>query len=173
MIVIPGRSAQLALLLGVFCGFPILSLAASEQSNVSLNLGYRVDSLDWNIHGGSTGPDILSELEWRDMDFLQLRSELSGANAAGIYFRGSAAYGWVLDGVNQDSDYAGDNRTLEFSRSLNDVNGSRVLDVSGSLGAAFFVGERDQYRIIPMAGYSYHNQHFRMRNGNQIGRAHV
>ena len=143
-------------------------LAASGPSDTSLSLGYRVDSLDWNIDGGSSGPNILSELEWRDMDILQLRGGLTSANREGFYFRGYVDYGWVLDGVNQDSDYAGDNRTSEFSRSISEVDGSRVLDLSGGLGFTYFAGISDQYRIIPLVGYSYHNQDLRMRNGFQV-----
>jgi len=149
-----------------------LSWAADGSSTSSLSLGYRVDSLDWNISGknNSAGskPNIVSELEWRDLDILQFKAEIVSTNYAGIVFRGNAGYGWVLDGVNQDSDYAGSNRTLEFSRSINDVDGSRVLDLSGGLGFRFYLGEREQLQIIPMVGYSYHNQDLRMSNGNQV-----
>jgi len=156
----------LLLLLGVVFS---AQLAAEDQpADVSLSLGYRVDSLDWNIGGGSAGPNILSELEWHDLDIVQLKGELTSSNAEGIYFRGFADYGWVLDGSNRDSDYAGDNRTFEFSRSVNDVDDSRVLDLSGGLGFTFFAGEHQQYRISPMIGYSYHRQDLRMRNGNQV-----
>ncbi len=143
------------------------AVVLAEQAGGSVSLGYRTDSLDWNINGGSGGPNILSELEWKDMDILQFRGELSGSNYTGIYFRGQVNYGWVLDGVNRDSDYAGNNRTLEFSRSVNSVDGSKVLDLSGGLGLTFYAGEAEQWRIIPMVGYSYHQQDLRMSNGNQ------
>jgi len=151
-----------------FAFFPLQVLAADGQSGGALSLGYRSDSLDWSIGGGSGGPNILSELEWRDMDIIQLRGELSGTNASGIYFRGTADYGWVLDGQTQDSDYAGNNRSLEFSRSISDAEGGRVLDLSAGLGSTFYAGETEQWRIIPMVGYSYHQQNLRMRNGNQV-----
>lgn len=145
--------------------------ATSEQSGASISLGYRTDTLDWNINGAGnfpgSEPNVLSELEWRDMDILQLKGELAGSNAKGFYFHGYADYGWSFGGQNQDSDYAGDNRTLEFSRSLNDVDGSKVFDISGGLGYTLFAGEFAQYRIIPLVGYSYHSQQLRMRNGNQ------
>jgi Protochlamydia outer membrane protein len=147
--------------------FPATVMAAGVQSNGSLSLGYRADSLDWNIDGGSAGPNVLSELEWRDLDILQLKAEIRSINPTGIVFRGNADYGWVLDGVNRDSDYAGDNRSLEFSRSVNDVGGGRVWDISGGLGQIFSVGEDGQWQIIPMVGFSYHQQDLRMRNGNQ------
>ena len=147
-------------------------VCADSYSEGSVSLGYRVDSLDWTIDGAGnplgTSPNILSELEWRDMEILQLKGELSGSNAAGIYFRGYGNFGWVLDGVNQDSDYAESNRTAEFSRSINDVDGSRVLDLSGGLGLTFFLDHAEQYRFIPMVGLSYHNQNMQMRGGNQV-----
>jgi len=158
------RHAFLFVLLGLSPG---AVLAATEQSGGSLSLGYRVDSLDWNIRAGSS-PNVLSELEWEDMDIAQLRGELLGGNGEGIYFRGQASYGWVWDGQNRDSDYAGDNRSLEFSRSSNSVDGSRVLDLSAGLGMTFHTGAADQWRIIPVVGYSWHYQNLRMRNGNQV-----
>ncbi len=152
--------------------FALLSVSPgavlAEPSSGVLSLGYRVDSLDWNISGGSGGPNILSELEWKDMGILQLRGELSHSSDTGAYFRGQVGYGWVLDGVNQDSDYAGNNRTSEFSRSVNRADGSRVLDLSGGLGMTFYAGEVEQWRIIPMLGYSYHQQDLRMTHGNQV-----
>lgn len=160
---------RLLLLLGVVFSS---QLAAEDQpTDVSLSLGYRVDSLDWSISGAGnpagSDPNILSELEWREMDILQLSGKFSTVNTDGVYFRGVANYGWALDGSNRDSDYAGSDRTLEFSRSVSDVDGSRVLDVSGGLGFTFMAGESDQYRINPMVGYSYHRQDLRMKNGNQ------
>ena len=151
--------------------FPAEVLKANEFSEVSLMAGIRQDSLDWNINGagnlaGST-PNILSELTWRDLDIFQLRAEMSASNVRGIYFRGSASYGWVLDGENQDSDYAGNNRTLEFSRSINGVDGSRVFDFKGGFGIEFPFGVQEKHRFVPLLGYSYHSQQLRMTDGSQ------
>lgn len=147
---------------------PGVAPAADAESTLALSLGKRVDSLDWNISGGSGGPNILSELEWRDLDIFQFRAELQRTNQKGLTFRGLVDYGWVQDGVNQDSDYSGDNRTLEYSRSVNDVAGSRVWDMSGGLGTTFYPGTSNRLRIIPMVGYSYHRQLLRMTDGNQV-----
>ncbi len=165
MISVRSRHAFLFVLLGLPSG---AVLAAAERASGSLSLGYRVDSLDWNIRAVNSGPDILSELEWKDLGITQLRGELSGSNDTNIYFRGQASYGWVWDGQNRDSDYAGDNRSLEFSRSSNSADGSQMLDLSAGLGAIFSTGIADQWQIVPMVGYSWHYQDLRMRNGNQV-----
>lgn len=161
------RASRACLMLLLFLVMPWPVFAEDANSSASLSLGYRLDALDWNIGGGSGGPNILSELDWRDMDIVQLKGELSGTNAEGVYFRGFADYGWVLDGLSQDSDFAGDNRSLEFSRSYSNVDGSRVRDLSGGLGLTFYTGASDQYRIIPLIGFSYHGQQLRRQGGYQ------
>lgn len=161
---------------GIFFSFIVISVpyAAAEDlpAGMSLSLGYRVDALDWNINGAGnqagSEPNILSELEWRDMDILQLKARFNKTNRDGYYFRGSFSYGWAMDGENQDSDYAGDNRSLEFSRSLSDIDDSTVMDLGGGLGYTLFLGANEDIRLIPIVGYSYHRQELNMRNGNQI-----
>jgi len=144
--------------------------AESLWSEGTVSLGYRQDSLDWNIAGSTAGtnPNVLSELTWRDLEFLQVKGELAGANHNQTYFRGYLAYGLVLDGENQDSDYALDNRTAEFSRSVNGVDGSNTLDISGALGHVLPFGADGRHQFIPLLGYSYHTQNLRMTDGNQV-----
>ena len=52
------------------------SVLAGELSGVAVSAGYRLDSLDWNIDGRGnpvgSSPNILSELQWRDLDIFQL-----------------------------------------------------------------------------------------------------
>lgn len=142
----------------------------ADDTQATFSTGYRLDSLDWNIAGNlaGTSPNVISELEWRDMQFLQFKGELAGSNQNGTYFRGSAAYGLTLGGENQDSDYATDNRTGEFSRSVNGIDGSHVLDFSGAIGRDMPFGANDTHRFIPLLGYSYHTQQMRITDGNQV-----
>lgn len=142
----------------------------ADNTQATFSTGYRLDSLDWNIAGtlAGTSPNIISELEWRDMQFLQFKGELAGTNQNQVYFRGSAAFGYAFGGENQDSDYAGDNRTLEFSRSVNGIDGSHVLDFSGGIGFDIPFGANDAHRFIPLFGASYHTQRMRMVDGNQV-----
>ncbi len=130
--------------------------------------GYRQDSLDWNIRG-STGPNVLSELTWRDLKTFQIRGDFISTTSNNAYFRGSASYGWVLSGENQDSDYAGDNRSLEFSRSVNDVDGSKVMDLKAGVGYRVSFGDNNQHHYVPlMFGFSYYSQQLKMNHGRQV-----
>jgi len=143
-------------------------LQAQEATDVSFMAGYRQDSLDWSIGGGGV-PNVLSELSWRDLTSYQLRGDVTSVTARNYYFRGSVSYGWVQSGQNRDSDYAGNNRTLEFSRSVNGVDGSKVIDYKGGFGKSFSFGDRGQHYYVPLiVGYAYHSQELKMKDGRQV-----
>lgn len=131
-----------------------------------LGAGYRTDDFDWNIASDITGtqtPNILSELTWSDLNIFQVEVGVK-AHVERVYARGSLDYGWILDGDNQDSDYLGDNRTLEFSRSNNDAGDGNVLDASVGIGYKII---DNKLMVAPLVGYSYHNQDLRIQNGFQ------
>jgi outer membrane protein Pom len=137
------------------------------KSTFAGTFGYRSDDLRWNIAGDTEGnnPNILSELEWEDLGIFQIK----GSNVTvfrGVYLKGSLAYGWIFSGDVQDSDYLGDNRALEFSRSNNNADDGNTMDASMGIGYQFlfrsgFIG------ISPMIGYSHHEQNLIMTDGNQ------
>ena len=108
-------------------------------SKFELSAGYRVGDLDWNIAGDTAGenPNILSELTWSDLEIYQVKLRNVTIMHKILYFRGSLAYGWITGGENQDSDFNGDNRTLEYSRSNNSGDDGNVLDASLGIGYPF------------------------------------
>jgi hypothetical protein len=131
--------------------------------------GYRRDDLDWNIAGTILGQyvNVLSELEWDDIESYQVKFEGRFVIPKIIAFRGIADYGWIFDGEVQDSDYLGDNRTLEFSRSNNSADDGDVWDVSLAVGYPFRTGRDVVGTITPLVGYSYHEQNLTMTDGFQ------
>jgi hypothetical protein len=66
----------------------------------------------------------------------------------------------------QDSDYLGDNRTLEFSRSNNNADDGNTFDASVGIGYQFLL-QSGFFGISPIVGYSYHKQNLTMTDGNQ------
>jgi len=145
-----------------------ISSKKNLYTEFGMNMGYRVDDIDFNIAGDITGsnPNILSELTWSDLEIFQIKLSNKTIIRDLFYLRGSFGYGWILRGSNQDSDYAGNNRTLEFSRSNNNAGDGDVIDASLGLGLHFSFG-LDWFGITPLAGYSYHQQNLTMTNGNQ------
>ncbi len=113
------------------------------ETEFTLSTGYRSDDLDWNIAGDINGnnPNVLSELTWDDVESYQVKLQGSVVWPNIIAFRGYANYGWIFDGDNQDSDYLGDNRTFEFSRSNNSTDDDYVWDASLAIGYPFRFGQ--------------------------------
>lgn len=156
-----------ALLLGsLFNTSPVFVRDASAEVETSLKIstGFRFDDLDWNIEDTDGSPNILSELTWTDLAIVQIKADGKLIIGNSFYMRGALGYGEIFDGDNQDSDYAGDDRTLEFSRSNNDADEGYVLDASVGLGYQFKLKE---FAITPLVGYSYHKQNLVITNGFQ------
>ena len=144
------------------------SKAVEVEGDLELSTGYRVDDLDWNIAGNlnGTNPNIMSELAWTDLESPQLKLGGKGTINRVFYLRGSLNLGWVLSGDVQDSDYTGDNRTLEWSRSNNSAEDSTVLDATLAAGYPFKLAS-DKFRLIPLVGYSYSEQNLKITDGVQ------
>jgi hypothetical protein len=155
-----------------FLGFLFAETATAATGQLSLSAGYRTDSLDWNIASDFAGttPNILSELTWDDLQIFQVSAESELVRPIrerlSTVLLGRAAYGWVLAGDNQDSDYAGDNRTLEWSRSNNDAGDGHVLNLEGGIGLRFRLNN-EKWHLTPVIGYSYYEQDLVMQDGFQ------
>lgn len=139
------------------------------ETDLGLSAGYRKDELDWNIAGSNYGKyvNILSELEWEEIQSYEIKFRGSLVLPNNIALRGLANYGWIYDGKVQDSDYDGNDRTLEFSRSNNSADDGYVWDVSMAFGFPLRWGKSTLSTITPLVGYSYHEQNLTMTDGYQ------
>jgi hypothetical protein len=135
----------------------------------SMAIGPRRDKLDWSIAGSSAGtnPDVLSELEWSSVDSYQVTLANRSRFQRHLYCRTAFNYAWVQDGTVRDSDYDGDNRTLEWSRSISESTGDEVWDLSTGIGYAFLLSH-DRLLVAPLLGFSYSKQNLRIKNGSQV-----
>jgi hypothetical protein len=138
-------------------------------ADVYLKTGYRQDELIWNKAGLNGVPNILSELTWDNLEIatLNIGSTLYFDNnwLANIDF----VYGRIFDGDNQDSDYFGNNRTLEFSRSNNGADEGDVFDISAHIGYRWkWASQQSLYgEVRPLLGLSYHSQNLKAVDGYQ------
>lgn len=129
--------------------------------------GYRHDQVSWDIGTPGGTPNILSELQWKNLQSFDLGGVLKLVTEDCFYVRVSGNYGFTLSGTNQDSDYHGNNRTEEYSRSIADAKGGHVYDVSGAFGRQLvYCGDR--LKLMPLIGYSFHEQYLKMVNGNLL-----
>ncbi|MEN8135855.1 MAG: TonB-dependent receptor [Thermodesulfobacteriota bacterium] len=154
---------------------PISALAIDrlDRLDLELNVGSRVDQLDWSIAGNIDGdnPNILSELTWEDLEITEIISKgriimINNRVPFGGTLRGSFSYGEIESGANQDSDFGLDNRTNEWSRSNNRADEGEVWDLTLGGGLVFKTPNR-KLIISPLIGGSYHAQNLTIHDGEQ------
>lgn len=150
---------------------------AREAHDFGVKSGYRTDDLNWTIAGDLSGanPNILSELTYESQKIPQVAVFGKKYLDSGWYLEGDARYGVVLNGESRDSDYFGDNRSNEFSRSHADIAGDNIFDVSLGLGFQIYGrkfqnlwGRQASLAVIPVAGYSIYQQNIKVTNGVQL-----
>jgi len=133
----------------------------------SVSAGYRKDNFNWSIADG--GINVASEVDWKNTVIAELRAT-GKINLGGDWLlRGIYTTGAVKSGTNQDSDYAGSDRTQEFSRSNNKTGGA-VRDISIGLGRKvrlFDLASGGGLIVAPLAGLSIHQQSLTMYDGQQ------
>jgi hypothetical protein len=129
--------------------------------------GTRRDHVEWNIAADYSGgtPDILSELIWSDLEapFVGLEGDylLSRRWRVGGLLR----VGSIVAGSNRDSDYMGDHRTREFSRSVNGADSGSLLDLR--LRASYMLTQAGSWRLSGRFGASVSQQYLRITDGYQ------
>jgi hypothetical protein len=145
------------------------TISEHVQGAVTLGGGVRYDQMDWNIAGtmAGTNPNILSELSWSDLESYQLSLGAKAQVAGHFYGRGHVNYAWIDSGTVRDSDYGGDNRTQEWSRSISETNDDTLWDVVLGGGYPFTFNQR-RWLLAPMLGVSLHKQNLRITNGEQV-----
>ena len=147
---------------------PVVYAAADMSGELSVGISQRKDNLNWSIAGSTV--NVLSELKWENMSITQLQAagEIHLKNDRRV--RAKLGYGVIDSGTNQDSDYNGNNRTQEFSRSISNAGGN-VLDASIALGKKLLLRDLSagkSFYVTPFVGLSINQQNLTMTDGVQI-----
>ena len=144
-----------------------VSAATYVPMTLSVSAGQRKDNLNWSIAGN--GVNVLSELKWESLAITQLQAAAEFHLKNDLRLRARLGYGVIDSGNNQDSDYDGNNRTLEYSRSNNKAGGD-VLDASIGFGKRLRMRDLSAGRsfyVTPFVGLSMHRQNLTMTDGVQ------
>ena len=152
-------------------------VSANEQIStpiykVSIKQGITHEDFSWSIDGipppkyeRFTKVNILSELQWRNMEIHQTELNLEIVNKR-ILLALNASHGLISSGENQDSDYADDNRQNEFQRSYSDINGE-TLKLNLALGYELPLLS-NKVTLTPKFGLLKHEQKLGQRNGTTV-----
>jgi hypothetical protein len=137
------------------------------QTRFRVSLGLRRDDFNWSIAATDRQPDVLSELTWSDVKSHQLAIANQSILGRHVYLRFNFNYARIADGCVRDSDYAGNNRTDEYSRSISQSDGDYLFDFS--MGAGYpFTFFKGNLMVVPLIGGSLHKQNFRISDGYQV-----
>lgn len=126
--------------------------------------GYRRDHLKWGISGPHGKPNTLSDLDYKHVNIYlttlkaQLHNDIYVAQLDG-------GYGRVLHGTVRDSDFFGNNKTHEFSRSVNKITGDYTIDLMAKIGRIWHPVQDTS--LTTCVGYGTFWQKFRMKDGRQ------
>ena len=138
--------------------------------NTQLEMSY--SELVWDIASSAsatTTPNVLSELSFRDIRSLGYVINLGYMNRFdnNIAFVLEAEYAdsRIRSGRAQDSDYASDNRTDEFSRSFSDIESDSINYFSLATGIKTRWLNTKGHYLSFLIGYKKHNVDITMTNG--------
>lgn len=150
----------------VGCG----SYANANMGQINFEAGYRRDTIDWRHRLPSNDPFVSSSVKFEDLDIFQIGVNGRSTIGNNFYVRGSAYWGWILDGdfkssfrtFNDPEGYVcGDNLRCGWSDSQRTtVDDKYVFGVSGAIGYPFFFCDCTML-IAPVIGYSFDEQNIR------------
>jgi hypothetical protein len=153
----------------------VLSLpsnASEDYVNFDMNFSVadRSGDLRWSIAGSNNSPNILSELTYSNIKIREYNFDwvITGTDnfAKNFFLSIEFGLGSVYDGTSQDSDYFGDNRSIEFRKRKKKIkNGNtRKIDLMASVS----INPTNKFRIVPGLGYSSKSHKLVKTNGVQI-----
>ncbi len=125
---------------------PTLAFAGKLSYFLGERTWFSTGSSELSISGSGGTPNVLSELEWEDVDsvVVELTGEVintlgtgAGPTSLGFYgilLRASGGFGEIRGGTLRDSDFLGNDRTNISSESLSTVDDDNLYYVNGDLG---------------------------------------
>lgn len=156
----------------ILLGLVSIQVKANAPFDVEIHtgMGNTQGTLVWNIAGGSDGPNILSELTYKDVKFTEYTAQANIKFIQSILRNYdlfmSYSSGVAVDGSVQDSDYEGDNRNQEYSRSKSSAESSTMRNFELGAGYEFAIF---QHQVIkPMLAYTFKQQNMVMTEGEQV-----
>lgn len=144
---------------------------ATNMGECLFEAGYRRDTIDWRHRFPSNDPFVSSSVKFEDLDIFQIG--LRGWTTVGcnVYVRGSAYWGWILDGDFKRSFHNDFSTDSEFDQSCfrfgfsdckrSTVDDKYVFGLSGAVGYAFWFCDCTMV-LAPVVGYAFDEQNIRV-----------
>jgi len=144
------------------------------KASLFLMGGYRTNELNWNISGvNGMNPNVKVEYKWTDLQSFQIKSKSQLLFDNIFILEGQVARSWIVEGNNQVSEFDGNDRTMEVTRTRNKADEGDTFDISGGVGIRYNMESDDDFFELKntwlslLGGYSYHEQNLSIKDGNQ------
>jgi hypothetical protein len=160
----------------VLAGFSLPQIASAYTPfdiRIHTGMGNHAGTLQWSIASdpqGQQGPNVLSELTFKDVEFSLF--EASGiVNVHQGLLRDSTLFiqyqtGQATGGNVLDSDYDGNNRTGEYSRSRSSAEESTLNALNIGMGYRYPISRHNL--LTPVVAFTRHQQKMVMTSGKQL-----
>lgn len=152
----------------VGCG----SYANANMGQVSFEAGYRRDTIDWRTRFPSDDPFLRTSTRFKDLDIFQIGVHGRSTLGCNFYVRGSAYWGWILDGdfrrhaevdFSPGSIFSGPG-DFEFGfsdRFRSTIDDQYVFGIGAAVGYPFYFCDCTLV-LAPVIGYSFDEQNVRV-----------
>jgi opacity protein-like surface antigen len=152
----------------VGCG----SYANANMGQVTLEAGYRRDTIDWKHRFPSNDPFVSSTQRFKDLDIFQIGVHGRSTLGCNFYVRGCAYWGWILDGDFErsfntyfspyDSYYFDENFKFGFSdERYSTIDDQYVFGIGAAIGYPFYFCDCTMV-LAPVIGYAFDEQNVRV-----------
>lgn len=151
----------------VGCG----SYANANVGQVSFEAGYRRDTIDWRTRFPSDDPFLKSSTRFKDLDIFQIGVHGRSTIGNNFYVRGSAYWGWILDGDFHHNGSLHLDPTChdrDFHLGLSDdfrstIDDQYVFGVGAAVGYPLYFCDCTLV-VAPVIGYAVDEQNVRVNN---------
>jgi opacity protein-like surface antigen len=152
----------------VGCG----SYANANVGQVSFEAGYRHDSIDWRTRFPSDDPFIRTSTKFQDLDIFQIGIHGRSTIGCNFYVRGSAYWGWILDGdfkKHTELNFSPDGAFSDaFNIGISDrfrstIDDQYVFGIGAAIGYPFYFCDCTLI-LAPVIGYAFDEQNVRVED---------
>jgi len=146
---------------------------ASNLGQVTLEAGYRRDTINWRHRFPSSDPVASSNTRFKDLDIFQIGVHGRTTLGCNVYVRANAYWGWVLDGdyersvgayFSPDQSFGDDNFKFGFSdKNRSTIDDKYVFGIGAAIGYPFYFCDCTMI-LAPVLGYAFDEQNVRLED---------
>ena len=142
--------------------FGTINLCNAQESEkkifIRLLSGYEQQNLHWSIAGNSNGttPNVLSELKWKNIRSIAFGTDITWNIWKQVTILSSYERAETINGVVNDMDYAGDNRTNPTYQG--DFSSNKGFSDALSFGIGYKLFQKKRFVLSPAIGYGFSRQ---------------